>query len=1472
MLLDDISENSQLECNGKTVIIKRYISNGATANVFEGEYDGQTVAIKAIRSSATSGYRSEFLREAQTMQMLWNQWEKRYPQQPQVVPCYIGGDPTGERPFIVEEFIAGQNIARAIRDLPNGVFSELQALQVAAQIGRMLVVLHEDLKTCYGDIKFKNFMIVGNLAQANPQLKVIDWNVLSSYKPENVARELLYISTYLVFMLTSISVAVNEEQNTAVLAPDTSEALKKLTFGTEQFLRTALHSDPSARFQTAQDWLAGVEQLIAYWNTDSDELVKSVSDTLSSMGLEKDYESIYMAKKMIAVAIAKGARPAEDLLAKLNEALGIDNLVEQIKHQLESNNADMAARIYRTVMNKVPYNTDERVVLWGCVSIAAETIMPDYSFMRLQKAVEERLAGQWVAAKDNFLLTGDTQRAQGLIDLMNEASVHEMILNAENQEIEYRKDTLHQVVSLYDSLPDSLKRLVRAKNDPLQMAAEAQATYEQIIMAQQLCDQAAREVDAKNALAKWEKALSVAPVANPKIFIQLQKQVVAYLNRGQYEEAEYLAGLPRLFGQHCSWCELAVKAARELHNLQVNITQVGPGQQIVQEINQYEERSKQIPEKERSELFLSQGFQILIEKVFTSALNAQLFTVAEPLRQMALRMHFENSQSLDQKYIEEWKKFCKNLYKQVEDRLNQPLSDDNFSIIERMLYGLPDKDLDVLSSDFLALQNRVNVQRINYNKQKELFAEEQKHKKAMADQLLVSMGQARDKYERLEQAVLISPVEAAPALRPEMTRQLFSYVAALLSWHTLVKDSPDYSELEAWVDQKIRGEDLVSFEILVKTKYPELKKAIHDGIDAALREGREKDVMTFLSGMSEGDYPEERKKVKDIQDFLAWSQALREGSDDPISWLTKGIPPVYWQRGACAYFDKKAENLLAGFQLGNLAKLAQSRLIGRRLGSNIPAAPQPASSWKAVVEAAQALNQYKNVRKRPATAAAMSSTARKSRHAGKPVMTASTQPTTPQPDTQALKDELLNRIDNLPGWDVISTQPVKPQAEKAASGRGWMAFAIVTGLFVVALATVLGLTLAGVLTLGPITAQTPPPAVTSESNTPTPDRSVSGEITESPGATVSAEPASTLAPTPLPTNTPLPTPTSVYALGVYGAGAPPLPDGITWPMYLIDDPQAAFSEKDWKVIPDLGINDSMHMVDSTANTEDDQAEWKLDQPLSKDGLYEIYILDTVQKSGTTNPISYQVFTEETDDKILAEPLRGNRSIKLLFNNEQKDNLWRSIGIYDLKAGQLISVTLIVPKNTLKGNDTVGADAVLIASLPSYDTQSGPAKDLDQKGRRVLFVIDESQARFTPELVEGWEEKESLSPDGSIANVWDGKFHQINVTKDTGEVSVEWIFAHPLPAGEYDLQVFIPQEMVVAADFQISLDGKPLDATTFKTVTLTKDAGAQGSHFPQEPWKIIVPEGSQGMLVIKVTAAKDVEGVFACDAAVLSILK
>lgn len=179
MTSKEIQPHTQEELNGKPLYIKEYISNGATANVFRGNYGEREVAVKAMREGARGGFYSEFEKEAENMRIIWEKWIEHGFSSPQVIPELITSDVKSSYPVLVEEFIDGRRLDHAMRDLPGNVFSEPQALFLASQIGRLLMVLHEDLMKSYGDIKFANFLIVGDAAQnPEPALKIFDWNVL----------------------------------------------------------------------------------------------------------------------------------------------------------------------------------------------------------------------------------------------------------------------------------------------------------------------------------------------------------------------------------------------------------------------------------------------------------------------------------------------------------------------------------------------------------------------------------------------------------------------------------------------------------------------------------------------------------------------------------------------------------------------------------------------------------------------------------------------------------------------------------------------------------------------------------------------------------------------------------------------------------------------------------------------------------------------------------------------------------------------------------------------------------------------------------------------------------------------------------------------------------------------------------------------------------------------------------------------
>ena len=113
----ELKPNTVIDLSGKSLQIGEYISNGATANVFRGQYDGKDVAIKAIREGAKGGFYSEFRSEAENLRRIWKNWSLRGFTASQVVPELHAADVDSEYPLIVEEFIDGKKLDHAMRNL-----------------------------------------------------------------------------------------------------------------------------------------------------------------------------------------------------------------------------------------------------------------------------------------------------------------------------------------------------------------------------------------------------------------------------------------------------------------------------------------------------------------------------------------------------------------------------------------------------------------------------------------------------------------------------------------------------------------------------------------------------------------------------------------------------------------------------------------------------------------------------------------------------------------------------------------------------------------------------------------------------------------------------------------------------------------------------------------------------------------------------------------------------------------------------------------------------------------------------------------------------------------------------------------------------------------------------------------------------------------------------------------------------------
>ena len=182
------------------------------------------------------------------------------------------------------------------------------------------------------------------------------------------------------------------------------------------------------------------------------------------------------------------------------------------------------------------------------------------------------------------------------------------------------------------------------------------------------------------------------------------------------------------------------------------------------------------------------------------------------------------------------------------------------------------------------------------------------------------------------------------------------------------------------------------------------------------------------------------------------------------------------------------------------------------------------------------------------------------------------------------------------------------------------------------------------------------------------------------------------------------------------------------------------------------------------------ATWMMDVPLTP-GIYEIYVLDTLFSSGGS--LDFSVYLGITQ----INPILGEGRVEYQSsqgNPPQASDLWRSIGVYSIDQGDILSVTTNWDvRNQLT---IVAIDRVLIAQLPDSTRPMLESLPPNQK----TFVIDESAAQF--ESFQYWETRfDSTS--------WGNQYQVIE--HPPIDTNVIWSLPYTVPVTRYEIRAWIP---------------------------------------------------------------------------------
>ncbi len=262
--------------NGNSFVIKKFLGEGVTAEVFKAtQQDGTLAALKILRPDLPPEIIQSFRDEAIILGELVLNSKERYPDAPLHTPEVLGqGGGNNSKEFLAMEFIVGQPLDELIvatRGLVT-LEREVEALSIAKQVLQVLVVLHVDIRRSYIDFQLKNIWWQQDIALA----KVMDWNHVSTRvakdtRPPGAVDDLVRFGAYLYQLLTGKG-AFQTGETEAELAKRADANWEKVSLGTRFILLKALHPNPQNRYQSAQDFLDDIEIMLSLWQQDEDDL------------------------------------------------------------------------------------------------------------------------------------------------------------------------------------------------------------------------------------------------------------------------------------------------------------------------------------------------------------------------------------------------------------------------------------------------------------------------------------------------------------------------------------------------------------------------------------------------------------------------------------------------------------------------------------------------------------------------------------------------------------------------------------------------------------------------------------------------------------------------------------------------------------------------------------------------------------------------------------------------------------------------------------------------------------------------------------------------------------------------------------------------------------------------------------------------------------------------------------------------
>ena len=287
--------------------------------------------------------------------------------------------------------------------------------------------------------------------------------------------------------------------------------------------------------------------------------------------------------------------------------------------------------------------------------------------------------------------------------------------------------------------------------------------------------------------------------------------------------------------------------------------------------------------------------------------------------------------------------------------------------------------------------------------------------------------------------------------------------------------------------------------------------------------------------------------------------------------------------------------------------------------------------------------------------------------------------------------------------------------------------------------------------------------------------------------------------TPLPTATPTPGPISAYWIAngsVLDPAVPNAPEGLViLSAKNSADVEPALDSIYWtssnQIVRDLGNMNSLYDSEWFATVNNGAIRYYMDQSL-KEGLYEIYVMDTYYSSGGSLD-----FLVRLGEQPLT-PLTSKTSVTFMtsqYEPHQSMDTWRSLGIYYLMPSKDI-LTVSTSWGLRDEYTYVAADRIMI--VPRKITDLNLLNSLPASGTK--YIMDDTEAS----IIAG------NSHFRETANVsWDDSY-QLIINPKT-KCTVEYSSKEPWPIGSYSIYLYIPESKGgLDADIQVRTDNNLLE--------------------------------------------------------------